>query len=43
MEWIYLVLIGLVLLFGIGVLVVSRMRAKREESAISAPPRTPPT
>jgi fused signal recognition particle receptor len=43
MEWIYLVLIGLVLLFGIGVLVVSRIRARREESAISAPPRTPPT
>jgi fused signal recognition particle receptor len=43
MEWIYLVLIGLVLVFGIGVLVVSRARAKRAESAIQAPPRTPPT
>jgi len=43
MEWIYLVLIGLVLVFGIGVLVVSRIRAKRSESAISAPPPAPPT
>jgi fused signal recognition particle receptor len=43
MEWIFLVLIGLVLLFGIGVLVVSRRRAQRSISAPSAPPRTPPT
>ena len=33
MEWIYLVLIGLVLLFGIGVLVVSRRRAQRSIDA----------
>ncbi len=43
MEWIFLVLIGVVLLFGIGVLVVSRMRANRAESLPPAPPRTPPT
>jgi fused signal recognition particle receptor len=43
MEWIFLVLIGLVLLFGIGVLVVSRLRAARSESLPPAPPRTPPT
>src|SRR5690349_24415099 len=43
MEWIFLVLIGLVLLFGIGVLLVSRMRAQRTESLPPAPPRTPPT
>ena len=43
MEWIFLVLIGLVLLFGIGVLVVSRMRANRSEALPPAPPRTPPT
>src|SRR4051812_42705741 len=43
MEWIFLVLIGLVLLFGIGVLVVSRRRAQRSIGAPSAPPRTPPT
>ncbi len=43
MEWIFLVLIGLVLLFGIGVLVVSRRRAQRAIGAPSAPPRTPPT
>jgi fused signal recognition particle receptor len=43
MEWIFLVLIGLVLLFGIGVLVVSRLRATRSESLPPAPPRTPPT
>src|SRR5262245_32511693 len=43
MEWIYLVLIGLVILFGIGVLVVSRRRAQRSISAPSAPPVAPPT
>jgi fused signal recognition particle receptor len=43
MEWIFLVLIGLVLLFGIGVLVVNRRRAHGSISASSAPPRTPPT
>ena len=43
MEWIFLVLIGLVLLFGIGVLVVNRRRAHGSISAPSAPPRTPPT
>ncbi len=43
MEWIYLVLIGLVILFGIGVLVVSRRRAQRSISAPSAPPAAPPT
>ena len=43
MEWIFLVLIGLVLLFGIGVLVVSRMRARRSEALPPTPPRTPPT
>jgi fused signal recognition particle receptor len=43
MEWIFLVLIGLVILFGIGVLVVSRRRARREISAPSAPPIAPPT
>ena len=43
MEWIFLVLIGLVLLFGIAVLVVSRRRAQRSIGAPSAPPRTPPT
>jgi fused signal recognition particle receptor len=43
MEWIFLVLIGLVLLFGIGVLVVSRMRANRTDALPPAPPRLPPT
>ena len=43
MEWIFLVLIGLVLIFGIGVIVVSRMRAKRIESAASALAPKPPT
>ena len=43
MEWIYLVLIGLVILFGIGVLVVSRRRAQRAIEAPSAPPAAPPT
>jgi fused signal recognition particle receptor len=43
MEWIYLVLIGLVVLFGIAVLVVSRRRAQRSIDARSAPPPIPPT
>ncbi len=43
MEWIFLVLIGLVLLFGIGVLVVNRRRAQRSIGAPSTPPRRPPT
>jgi fused signal recognition particle receptor len=43
MEWIFLVLIGLVLLFGIGVLVVSRRRAQRSIGAPTAPPVRPPT
>ena len=43
MEWIYLVLIGLVVLFGIGVLVVSRRRAQRSIEAPSRPAPSPPT
>ena len=43
MEWIYLVLIGLVVLFGIGVLVVSRRRAQRSIEAPSRRAPTPPT
>ena len=43
MEWIYLVLIGLVLLFGIAVLIVSRRRAQRSIEAPKAPPIAPPT
>ena len=43
MEWIYLVLIGLVVLFGIAVLVVSRRRAQRSIDAPPAPPTVPPT
>ncbi|MDQ3311549.1 MAG: signal recognition particle receptor subunit alpha, partial [Actinomycetota bacterium] len=43
MEWIYLVLIGLVVLFGIGVLIVSRRRAQRSIEAPSRPAPTPPT
>ena len=43
MEWIYLVLIGLVIMFGIAVLVVSRRRAQRSIDAPSAPPIAPPT
>jgi fused signal recognition particle receptor len=43
MEWIFLVLIGLVLLFGIGVLVVSRARARRSIGAPSVPLPAPPT
>ena len=43
MEWIYLVLIGLVLLFGIAVLIISRRRAQRSIEAPKAPPIAPPT
>jgi fused signal recognition particle receptor len=43
MEWIYLVLIALVLAFGVAVLIVSRRRAARSISAPSAPPVAPPT
>jgi fused signal recognition particle receptor len=43
MEWIYLVLIGLVLLFGLAVLIVSRRRAQRPIDGRSAPPIAPPT
>ncbi len=43
MEWIYLVLIGLVIVFGIAVLVVSRRRAQRSIDAPPAPPIAPPT
>jgi fused signal recognition particle receptor len=42
MEWIYLVLIALVLLFGIAVLVVNRRRAERSIEAPPAPPSPPP-
>ena len=43
MEWIYLVLIGLVIVFGIAVLVVSRRRAQRSIEAPPSPPISPPT
>src|SRR5215213_1478523 len=43
MEWIYLVLIGLVILFGIAVLVVNRRRSARAIETRSAPPIAPPT
>jgi len=43
MEWIYLVLIALVLVFGIAVLVVNRRRAERSIGAPPAPPSPPPT
>jgi len=43
MEWIYLVLIGLVLLFGLAVLIANRRRAQRSIDARSAPPIGPPT
>ena len=43
MEWIYLVLIALVVAFGVGVLIVSRKRAARSIDAPSAPPAVPPT
>jgi fused signal recognition particle receptor len=43
MEWIYLVLIALVLVFGIAVLVVSRRRAERSIEAPPTPPSPPPT
>jgi fused signal recognition particle receptor len=43
MEWIYLVLIALVIAFGIAVLIVNRRRAQRSIEAPSAPPIAPPT
>ncbi|CAN5803053.1 MAG: signal recognition particle-docking protein FtsY [Ilumatobacteraceae bacterium] len=43
MEWIYLVLIGLVLLFGLAVLIISRRRREKAIDARSAPPIAPPT
>jgi fused signal recognition particle receptor len=43
MEWIYLVLIALVLIFGIAVLVVNRRRAERSIEAPPSPPSPPPT
>ena len=43
MEWIYLVLIALVIAFGIAVLIVNRRRAQRSIEAPSVPPAAPPT
>jgi fused signal recognition particle receptor len=44
MEWIYLVLIALVIAFGIAVLIVSRRRAQRAvDTPPTAPPVAPPT
>ena len=43
MEWIYLVLIALVIAFGIAVLIVNRRRTERSIEAPSAPPIAPPT
>ena len=43
MEWIYLVLIALVIAFGIAVLIASRRRAQRSIEAPSLPPAAPPT
>jgi fused signal recognition particle receptor len=43
MEWIYLVLIALVVVFGIAVLVLNRRRAARSIEAPPAPPTPPPT
>ena len=43
MEWIYLVLIGLVLLFGLAVLIVNRRRAQRPIDGRGRPPVAPPT
>jgi len=43
MEWIYLVLIALVVVFGIAVLVLNRRRAERSIAAPPAPPTPPPT
>ncbi len=44
MEWIYLVLIALVIAFGIAVLIVNRRRAQRSiEAPPTAPPVAPPT
>jgi fused signal recognition particle receptor len=42
MEWIYLVLIALVVAFGIAVLIVNRRRAQRSIEAPPAPPVAPP-
>src|SRR5687768_12206158 len=44
MEWIYLVLIALVIAFGIAVLIVNRRRVRRSiEAPPTAPPVAPPT
>jgi fused signal recognition particle receptor len=43
MEWIYLVLIALVIVFGIAVLVANRRRAERSIEGPPAPPSPPPT
>ncbi len=43
MEWIYLVLIALVVVFGIAVLIANRRRAQRSIEAPSVPPAAPPT
>jgi fused signal recognition particle receptor len=43
MEWIYLVLIALVIAFGIAVLIANRRRAQRSIEAPSVPPAAPPT
>jgi fused signal recognition particle receptor len=43
MEWIYLVLIALVIAFGIGVLIANRRRAQRSIEAPSVPPAAPPS
>jgi fused signal recognition particle receptor len=43
MEWIYLVLIALVIAFGIAVLIANRRRAQRSIEAPSVPPVAPPT
>ncbi|MBA3604988.1 MAG: signal recognition particle-docking protein FtsY [Acidimicrobiia bacterium] len=43
MEWIYLVLIALVVAFGVAVLIVNRRRAARTIGASSAPRVAPPT
>ncbi len=43
MEWIYLVLIALVVAFGVAVLIVNRRRAARTIDASSAPRVAPPT
>jgi len=43
MEWIYLVLIALVIAFGIAVLIANRRRARRSIEAPPVPPAAPPT